>query len=228
MNELQKYWEQKYETAIDNTRKLRKEEEEKGPNGKFSVLIEVAAQHPLTENDAPGQEYCNRLNEAARLFNYYHTRGYKARLYLPGSLHRGDKLSLSEAGEKYILDNIIAEDIKVHHIYGNKFNKMYKSEGVYCTEDECEVATKIFLKEKFTDIISICSPAQLLRKSLMYINFGIIPQMRSVPIQDPSELWHDYVAEACHLIPDFLHGDRTNQEELIAERKPENSELKVD
>lgn len=218
MNELYENWKRKYEMAIKNTCKFRNEEEAKVP-GEFSVLIEVSAQHPLLNGDMPGPEYCSRLNEAIQLFNYYHARGYIVRLYLPGSLHCGDKIALSDAGKKYILDNIMAGGIDEHHIYGNEVNEQYRPDGVYCTENECEVATQIFFDEKFTDIISVCSPAQLLRKALMYINEGIIPQMCSVPMQSSSDLWHNYVTEVFELIPDFLSGDKRIQKEFIAERK---------
>lgn len=68
--------------------------------GGTSILIEVAAQHPLREGKFPNKEFENRLNEALALYNA--SDGH-VDIYVPGSLHMyngvSDVVSLSEAGQ---------------------------------------------------------------------------------------------------------------------------------
>lgn len=56
------------------------------------ILVEVAAQHPLKKGKFPGEEYAKRLDIVRELI------GEDVYIYLPGSLHVPDEVSLNEAG----------------------------------------------------------------------------------------------------------------------------------
>lgn len=167
------------------------------------VLIEVAAQHPLKEGKFPGEEYAKRLDIACELIDE------DTYIYLPGSLHVPDEIPLSEAGKEYLLKKGVPED------------KIITTEDeVYNSADECKVASKILLENEFAELICICSPAQLMRKALSYISFGVYPSFR---IASCDELFHSYVEEAIRNIPILLNGGEgleREKERLCEERKP--------
>lgn len=167
------------------------------------ILIEVAAQHPLREGKFPGEEYAKRLDIACELMNE------DTYIYLPGSLHIPDEIPLSEAGKEYLLEKGIPED------------KMLATEDeVYNSMDECEIASRILMENDFAELICICSPAQLMRKALSYISFGVYPSFR---VASCEELFHSYVEEATRNIPILLNGEEELKEEkerLREERKP--------
>lgn len=169
------------------------------------VLIEVAAQHPLREGKFPGEEYTKRLDIA------YELMSEDVYIYLPGSLHTPDEIPLSEAGKEYLLklgvpkERIITTD-----------------DEVYNSTDECKVASRVLIDNDFAEIICVCSPAQLMRKALSYISFGVYPSFR---IASCDELFHSYVEEATRNIPILIHGDvefEREKERLREERKPKN------
>lgn len=159
------------------------------------VLIEVAAQHPLKEGKFPGEEYAKRLDIACELM------GKDVYIYLPGSLHVPDEISLSEAGKEYLLKKGVPED-KI----------TTTDDEVYNSTDECKVASRILVENEFAELICICSPAQLMRKALSYISFGVYPSFK---IASCDELFHSYVEEATRNIPILLNGGK----ELERERK---------
>lgn len=68
------------------------------------TLIEVAAQHPLTDSGEPGDEFRARLDSAIK---FYYNLEKPSKFYIPGSLHKFndkvDKVSLSEAGNSILL-----------------------------------------------------------------------------------------------------------------------------
>lgn len=166
------------------------------------ILIEVAAQHPLREGKFPGEEYAKRLDIACELM------GEDVYIYLPGSLHIPDKISLSEAGKEYLLKKGVPED-----------RIIITEDEVYNSTDECKVASRILLKNEFAELICICSPAQLMRKALSYISFGVYPSFR---IASCEELFHSYVEEATRNIPILLNGGEGLEREkkrLCEERK---------
>lgn len=167
------------------------------------TLIEVAAQHPLREGKFPGEEYTRRLDIAYKLM------GEDVYIYLPGSLHTPDEIPLCEAGRKYLLKLGITEE-----------RIIITDDEVYNSTDECKVASRILIENNFAEVICICSPAQLMRKALSYISFGIYPSFR---IASCDELFHSYVEEAIRNIPILLHGDmelEREKERLREERKP--------
>lgn len=167
------------------------------------ILIEVAAQHPLREGKFPGEEYAKRLDIA------YELMGEDIYIYLPGSLHIPDEMPLSEAGKEYLLKKGVPED-----------RIITTEDEVYNSTDECEIASRILIENEFAELICICSPAQLMRKALSYISFGIYPSFR---IASCDELFHSYVEEATRNIPILLNGGKElkrEKERLCEERKP--------
>lgn len=166
------------------------------------ILIEVAAQHPLMEGKFPGEEYAKRLDIACELMGEY------VYIYLPGSLHIPDEMPLSEAGKEYLLQKGVSED-----------RIITTEDEVYNSTDECKVASRILVENEFAELICICSPAQLMRKALSYISFGVYPSFR---IASCDELFHSYVEEATRNIPILLNGGEGLEREkkrLCEERK---------
>lgn len=167
------------------------------------ILVEVAAQHPLKEGKFPGEEYAKRLDIACELM------GEDVYICLPGSLHIPDEISLSEAGKEYLLKKGVPED-----------RLIITEDEVYNSTDECKIASRILVENKFAELICICSPAQLMRKALSYISFGVYPSFR---IASCDELFHSYVEEAIRNIPILLNGGKElerKKERLCEERKP--------
>jgi response regulator receiver protein len=167
------------------------------------VLVEVAAQHPLKEGKFQGEEYAKRLDISRELM------GEDVYIYLPGSLHVPDEISLSEAGKEYLLKKGVPED-----------RLIITEDEVYNSTDECKVASRILVENEFAELICICSPAQLMRKALSYISFGVYPSFR---IASCDELFHSYVEEAMRNIPILLNGEeelKREKERLCEERKP--------
>jgi response regulator receiver protein len=166
------------------------------------ILIEVAAQHPLKKGKFPGEEYAKRLDIACELM------GEDVYIYLPGSLHIPDEIQLCEAGKEYLLKKGVPED-----------RIIIIEDEVYNSTDECEVASRILIENEFAELICIYSPAQLMRKALSYISFGVYPSFR---IASCEELFHSYVEEAIRNIPILLNGGEGLEREkkrLYEERK---------
>lgn len=192
-NTLFKCWKDKLNTATNNMNVATSNK---------SVLIEVAAQHPLIDGIMPNSEFAARLDVSIELYNKLNSRELDVHFYIPGSIHtyegKSDKLSLSLAGKKYLIDRGINKNL----IYGDEMNEHYKGQdGVYNSSDECYVASCIFRDLKFGKIYSVCSPAQLMRKALSYIEFGCLPEMYSVPVDN---MFHNYVDEVFLYIPRLL------------------------
>lgn len=167
------------------------------------ILVEVAAQHPLKEGKFPGEEYAKRLDISCELM------GEDVYIYLPESLHVPDEISLSEEGKEYLLKKGVPED-----------RLIITEDEVYNSTDECKVASRILVENEFAELICICSPAQLMRKALSYISFGVYPSFR---IASCDELFHSYVEEAMRNIPILLNGEeelKREKERLCEERKP--------
>ena len=169
----------------------------------LGILIEVAAQHPLHGGTKPGVEFRSRLDMAVERYYREMEIEQPVKIYVPGSRRDGDEISLSAAGSRYLEDN----GIPVSDIYGDDANEQIMGEcGVFNSTDECAVAASLFWQLGYGRIVSYCSPEQILRKALSYIEFGIIPEMQSVYVDAP---WHDYVDEAIRLIPPLLNGERS-------------------
>lgn len=219
---LYERWQNKYRCALDNT---------KDKASRPGVLIEVAAQHPLVDGELPGDEFRARLDKAFEIYqklskgveDEWGDRSFDPiKIYVPGSLHKGDKISLSATGCAYLL----GKGVRPIDLLGEKQNERFKPEGVYNSSDECFVATKLLERLKYGKFISVCSPAQLMRKALSYIEFGYVPEMISVPVED---MFHSYVEETFVNIPRLLEDGKGLQdnsvegERLRNERKPKAS-----
>lgn len=206
---LYNQWKDLYDKAFVYTKQLQVS------NG---ILIEVAAQHPLVDKKYPNTEFTKRLAMAAEKYIIGTHQGYKVAIYVPGSKHIcneiEDDISLSEAGIKYLIDH----DVDKRHIYGDAENDKYTcGHGVYCTEDECFVATQLFKDLNFGKLVSICSPAQLMRKQFAYIKYGIIAEMYSAPCK---YMFHNYVDEYFKEIPAFLENDINHLNAIRTSRQP--------
>lgn len=183
----QSKWNKKLLEAKNNSLRMSKQSEK--------IIIEVAAQHPLINGELPNVEFKGRLDKAIDLSKKYNDVYF----YVPGNIHVPDKISLSEAGVKYLLDNGISKD----RIYGLEANTKYKGiDGVYNSTDECYVASKIFFENQFGRLICVCSPVQLMRKALSYISFGIYPEIETFYAD---EMFHNYVEEYFRNIPALIN-----------------------
>ncbi len=201
-DQAQAYWQSRLQTARQFMLSRR---------GQYdSLLIEVAAQHPLKKGLLPGEEFRRRLDLAVTLYEKYTDQGLEVCLYVPGSRHRHgtavDKVSLSKAGTDYLLK----QGIPAENLLGEDVNRQYKGDaGVYNSADECYVASQIFINGQFDDLICICSPNQLMRKTLFYIEFGVLPQCYGVPAQN---MFHDPIGELFHSIHNVLYLDHSWQD----------------
>ncbi len=180
-----------------------------------STLIEVAAQHPLKDGETPDTEFEARLKTAYTLWKKETEKGRTVEIYVPGSVHLdkdGDPEmnSLAEAGKEYLIDLGIPEEI----ILGDDLNVKYDSErfwkGVYNSADECYIAAKYFKEKNFDKLICICSPNQVMRKTILYINQEIMPYVFSVPVE---RMFHDPIEEIFTSIPSILFKENDCQGE---------------
>ena len=196
------YWKARYEKArseMDNRR------------GQYDcALIEVAAQHPLKQRKLPGVEFKRRLDFAIDIHHKLEQQGIASCFYVPGSRHRhngvNDQVSLSYAGVQYLLGKGIDEEI----IYGEDMNDRYKgAAGVYNSADECYVASRIFQDGEFDQLICVCSPNQIMRKTLFYMQFGLIPQCYGVPSE---KLYHNVLDELFDDLQQVLYEDHDWQD----------------
>jgi hypothetical protein len=177
------------------------------------LLIEVAAQHPLMDGLTPGEEFGARLRLGIELYERMRITGLAVEIYVPGSrlMDNGveDKISLSEAGTRFLLAHGIAADV----VHGDDLNNRYKGSaaaqpGVICSADECFVAARYWRDGGFGQLASVVSPGQALRKMLHYIEFGVYPLIYTAPT---FAVAHSPVTEALELIPAVLHEDASLQ-----------------
>jgi hypothetical protein len=176
---------------------------------KPGTLIEIAAQHPLVDGLHPNDEFRARLNRGKELYDRYRGTGDRVEIYVPGSRHvfhgQPDRISLSEAGRAYLISTGIPEAA----IHGEDLNVRYKGEdGVYGSADECFVAASHYKDAGLGTLVSVLSPAQMLRKTLHYIEFGVVPLNVTVPTLDG---FHDYFDELFEKIPRVLTVDASLQ-----------------
>ena len=167
-----------------------------------SVLIEVAAQHPLVGGLYPNAEFRARLDRAVQIYGEYRSRGMSAEFYVPGSRHVDegwpDQVSLSHAGLEYLLK----QGIPLEQLHGDDLNARYRGDdGVYGPADECFVAASYFKDQGFGAMATVLAPAQLPRKMVHYIHFGVIPLAFTAPTDDPH---HDLVHELFVAVPHAL------------------------
>ena len=167
--------------------------------GNSSVLIEVAAQHPLQEGRRPNEEFARRLLLGRELYAEAEAQGRDAVIYVPGSRHMhdgvADEVALSQAGVTFLRELGMPENA----LRGEDLNRRYKgSQGVYNSADECYVAASYFRNGNFGQLHSVLSPVQLYRKALHYIWFGVVPLFHTAPTV---ATFHNYIREAYDLIP---------------------------
>lgn len=178
-----------------------------------TVLIEIAAQHPLIDGWTPGEEFLARLRLGIELYEKMSSTGMTAEIYVPGSrlMEQGveDKISLSDAGAQFV----VAHGIRAEAVHGSDLNDRYKGPsapqpGVFCSADECFVAASYWHDKGFGQLASVVSPGQALRKMLHYIEFGVYPLIYTAPTFAAA---HSPVAEVFELIPAVLHEDASLQ-----------------
>lgn len=196
------YWDKKYRQAMENMEERRDLSD--------MVLIEVAAQHPLKRKKVPGTEFAARLDFAAELYEKLTEEGREAVIYVPGSRHRSGKIadtvSLSAAGVQYLLGKGIPQEA----LLGEEMNQKYKGDdGVYNSADECYVASKIFFDGEYENLYCVCSPNQVPRKTLFYLEFGIIPHCYSVPVDN---MYHSILNELFESLETVLYRDHSWQD----------------
>lgn len=207
MNNYQ-IWMERYNIAKKNIMSAKE---------KSDILIEVAAQHPLIDGKYPNDEFKKRLDLSMELYYKYKKNGKIVKIYVPGSIHQkdgiADLISLSESGFNYLVEHKIPKT----DIYADEANKMYKgSEGVYNSSDECFVATQLFFCNNFGELHCVCSSAQIMRKALSYIQFGVLPYMHSITCE---EMYHNYIDEIFEKIPVLLQdGNGLQGDSLIADK----------
>jgi hypothetical protein len=214
--EARRFWERQYQLAHEFMASRR---------GDRSILIEIAAQHPLVDGVRPNEEFASRLDLGRRLYWEFSTEGRSVELYVPGSRHRDgdivDSISLSAAGKAYLIDL----DVPDEAIHGDDLNLKYKGrDGVYGSADECFVAASYFKDRSFGSLASVVSPAQLFRKTLHYLAFGVIPLNYTAPTTTG---YHNYITEIFENIPHVLFAnhdlqapDSSSAQHLRDQRRP--------
>ncbi len=200
-DQAKEYWMEKFKNAEQF---MRERDDKYG-----AVLIEVAAQHPLKRRSLPGEEFSKRLDLAVQIYENLQEEDYEVKIYVPGSRHRfaniDDKVSLSDAGAKYLADKGIPEEA----ILGEEENQRYKGEdGVYNSADECYVSSQIFKNGGYDRLISVCSPNQIMRKTLFYMEFGVLGECYSIPT---GNMFHNPVNELFNSINTVLYKDHSWQ-----------------
>lgn len=230
MNEFLKTYEKDYKLWLEKFNKAKAFMNER--NNKSStkrILIEVAAQHPLVDGLKPNEEFESRLRYGIELYKKETLNGNHVEFYVPGSLHQyngvADKIELCEAGQNYL----VSQGIPVSAIHGKDLNIKYKGDdGVYNSADECFVASKYFTNNDFNYLFSVVSPAQMYRKTLFYIEFGVLPLNFSAPTLNS---FHNYIDEMFLHIPNVLFDDHSWQEmyeggQALETRKNRNPNFK--
>lgn len=192
--------------------------------GNQGVLIEVAAQHPLMEDGRPNEEFEKRLRLGKDIYDKERAKGIPVKIYVPGSLHQDngvvDEISLSSAGVAFLTELGVAKE----DLYGENANMQFKgNQGVYNSSDECYVAVKLFESLNYGRLHCVCSSAQMMRKALSYIQFGILPYFHTVTTD---QMYHNYIDEIFKSIPSLIddgHGLQGNSkaaEEMRRLRNP--------
>lgn len=206
----------------ENTQKYwnKKQHEIKANKESKKVLIEVAAMHPLKDGDKPSEEFESRLVKGMELYYKEIEAGNHPIIYVPGSTHyimkdgekQVDLIPLAEAGKRYLIEHGIPEE----DIRANDANIKYQGErGTYNSGDECLVASKIFKDEDCSRLISVVSPVQAFRKALFYNEFGVNPEIYTVPLDKTA---HNYVGETFWslYVTAFLDHDWQGEKSFLA------------
>ena len=170
----------------------------------------------LKDGKYPAEEFHVRLNLGIKLYKEL-SNSQTVKFYIPGSRHqengRADLVSLSEAGRNYLIskgipqENIFADDAN-YEIMGEK--------GVYNSADECYVSCKLFEKYHFKELHCVCSPNQMMRKMLCYIDFGYFPNIHTASYE---KMYHNPINEIFECIPKVLENNQKAQDETRNSRR---------
>ena len=206
-------WKSYYEKALTNTYNMLHD------NSRAGTLIEVSAKHPLVNGQEPNEEYKTRLDKAIELYYLLKKDNIDVKIYTTGRRHTyngvADVVSLSTAGRRYLCE----QGISPLDIYAEKVERKYMQEsGIYCSEDECKAAYKLFCNTNCQKLICVCSPIQLMRKYLYYIKLGIIPDMVSVPCES---MFHDPIEEIFVNTPKVIYNNVSEIEKIRKDRIPQ-------
>lgn len=201
-------WLNKYEKALTNMAKAKE-------TGK-GILIETAAQHPLKDGMYPAEEFQARLDLGIKLYKELSVKE-SVKFYIPGSRHQEngniDFVSLSEAGKNYLISRGIPEK----NIYADDANlEIMGDKGVYNSADECYVSCQLFKKNGFKELHLVCSPNQMMRKMLCYINFGCFPNIHTASCD---KMYHNPINEIFECIPKVLENNQEHQDEIRNARR---------
>ena len=205
-------WLDKYSKALSAM-------EEAKAHGK-GILIEIAAQHPLKNGIYPGEEFQARLDLGIKLYTEFFQKE-NIRFYIPGSRHQDngktDLVSLSESGRNYL----ISKGIPAESIFADDANFEFMGEkGVYNSTDECYVSCKLFEKHHFQELHLVCSPNQMMRKMLCYIDFGYYPNIHTASYD---KMYHNPINEIFECIPRVLEKNQKAEDEIRNARRVESA-----
>jgi hypothetical protein len=188
-------WEKRYETAQELWRarhldpRAHNTLDDKEPVSN-TLLIMAASQHPLKDGLTPGDEFASRLDEAAATYKRWTENGRKAEIFVPGSRHLDertgqiDKVSLSDAGVKYLLN----EGVGLQDLHGEDWIADYsEGQGIYSGADEIFVAAEAYKDNpSYRDLVLIVSPGQVRRAEIYSLANGVVTEI-VVPDQLPPE-----------------------------------------
>lgn len=140
------------------------------------VLILVKAQHPLTEEGKPGDEYRLRLDRAMEVGEKYFRMGYTPTYMVVGGKHAGHETTLADAGARYLKEH-------------GKDN-ILRQVAVFSGNDEDWLACEEYLNDaSYYDLIIVGSTGQYARSYMACLLKGIVPKHELVcfvnPHQDP-------------------------------------------
>ena len=88
--------------------------------------------------------------------------------------------------------------------------------GVYNSTDECYVSCKLFEKYNFKELHLVCSPNQMMRKMLCYIDFGYFPNIHTASYE---KMYHNPINEIFECIPKVLENNQKAQDETRNARR---------
>lgn len=198
-------WLDKYDKALYHMMNFRQ--------SGVGMLMEIAAQHPLKDRLYLAEELQARLDLGIKLYKEF-SLSENVKFYIPGLKHQEngnvDFVSLSEAGKNYLVSKGIPEEI----IFADDANFAIMGEkGVYNSEDECYVACRLFEKYKFKELHLACSPNQMIRKMLCYIDLGYFPNIHTAAC---SKMYHNPINEIFECIPKVLeHNQKAQNTRLV-------------
>ena len=164
----------------------------------------------------PAEEFQIRLDLGFKLYNELADKEI-VKFYIPGSRHqengKADLVSLSEAGKNYL----ISKGIPAENIFADDANfEIMGEKGVYNSTDECYVSCKLFEKYNFKELHLVCSPNQMMRKMLCYIDFGYFPNIHTASYE---KMYHNPINEIFECIPKVLENNQKAQDETRNARR---------